>query len=122
MPPRRTQRSRKLWLFQLKNPTLRSALISKSEPSTRQYATADTRSTTLRFDLEELSGIVFVELMEKQSPAMADPGDPCRMQFFLRQSFGPATAVRAVGPRSYAANIGFTKLSSPSASRNQLGL
>jgi len=45
---RRTQRSRKLWLFQLKNPTLRNALISNSDPSTRQYVTPGTRPDSPR--------------------------------------------------------------------------
>jgi hypothetical protein len=60
IPARLTQRSRKLWLFQLKKPTLRSELISNSDPSTRQYVTPRTRSASPPLILEECSGISLV--------------------------------------------------------------
>lgn len=58
IPLRRTQRSRKLWLFQLKKPTLRKALISNREPSTRQYVRPGTRTASPLFRLKEVSGIL----------------------------------------------------------------
>jgi len=114
MPARRTHRSEKLWLFQLKNPMLRSALISSSDPSTRQYVTPDTRAA-----LAALVGLEDEGISSLRARPFQDAGYPDSLRltwqlsplYLSRKRSGPAY-IHKVPNVDQPAEI--TKLSIPS--------